>query len=266
MPDTMATTAIPALEWGSYPVPSGSEVTRHRFGTTTMHISQGRPVPGEPELPVMKVAITYGPDDGSVEPVWSFLVPARMDHSYIIRPVYPSDPVCIRIDTPLSLARDATLEGWFTSIIDLELVTGGLAVTTYPLEPPFRTLFGSPDKGLVCRFGNAAFEFQESAAKASIRGCQARVLHPVRLRNSSDDKITVQDLVLYGEQLSAFWTGTHLQSETVAFTFGDSGVRMSVDSQGKRPADWTTLATPRVSSEELALGRSIQLLKSITGM
>lgn len=154
--------------------------------------------------------------------------------------------------------------GWIFSHLEARILIEGEAMASFALIPPFKTLYGTPDSGVVCRYDEAVFLASEEPATNFSHANPALVAHPVRIRNVSSGPVMVSDLCIYGEQLSIFGTGSHLQSERLLFTFSSSGVRMAIDTQGRVPPGATVLAKPQISGEERAFERSFELFKAMT--
>ncbi len=183
---------------------------------------------------------------------------------YELAPAYPRIPTCVRLKDPFSLPPGATLEGWIFSRIDACIKVGDVAVISYPLAPPAKTLYGTPDAGVVCRYDEAGFLAETEPVVSSLHADPRYVAHPVRLKNASQAPVTVSDLCIYGEQLSIFGVESMLQSEKLLFVFSASGVRMSLDGQASMPPGAVTVAKPAVSGEERFIERSFELFKTIT--
>jgi hypothetical protein len=162
------------------------------------------------------------------------------------------------------LPPGTTLEGWIFSRIQVRITANEAEVASFPLQRPFKTLYGTPDAGVVCRYDEAEFLASREPIVSSFNAHPGYVAHPVRLRNTSSDPVLVSDLCIYGEQLSIFGVESIMQSERLLFIFSSSGVRMSLDGQAPLPPGATTIARPLVSGEERFIVRSFELFKTMT--
>jgi hypothetical protein len=185
---------------------------------------------------------------------------------YGLYPGYPPLPVCVKLHESFMLPPGSDIVGWIFSHLEARILFEDQTMVSFPLLPPFKTLYGTQDSGVVCRYDEAIFLATEEPATDFYHLDPTLVAHPVRIRNTSSDPLMVSDLCIYGEQLSIFGTGTRLQSEGLQFTFSSSGVKMSIDNQRRVPRNATILAKPRVSSEGRAFERSFELFKAITRM
>lgn len=186
------------------------------------------------------------------------------ESEYELAPAYPPLPICVRLKDPFSLPPGATLEGWIFSRLEVCIKVGGTAVVAYPLSRPAKTLYGTPDAGVVCRYDEAEFLAAAEPIVSSLHADPRFVAHPVRLKNVASTPVMVSDLCIYGEQLSIFGVESMLQSERLLFAFSSSGVRMSLDGQAPLPLGARTVAKPSVSGEERFIERSFELFKTIT--
>jgi hypothetical protein len=221
----------------------------------------GQAVPARKKpLGKMTQALALPPLD---DPAWSrhFIGKAS---TYELAPGYPPIPVCVRFKEPFSLQPGSDLRGWIFSRIEARVLVSGVELASFPLARPFKTLYGTPETGVVCRHDEAQFLASDEPMFDSMLNDPGLVAHPVRLRNTSSRPVQVTELCIYGEQLSVLLVGTKMQSERLSFVFGTNGVRMSLEGQGSLPAGWTTIAKPRVSGEERFIERSFELFKSIT--
>lgn len=183
---------------------------------------------------------------------------------YGLLPGYPSLPICVKLHESFSLPPGSDIMGWIFSHLEARILIDGEAMASFALIPPYKTLYGTPDSGVVCRYDEAVFLASEEPATDFSHTNPALVAHPVRIRNTSSGPVNVSDLCIYGEQLSIFGIGGQLQSERLLFNFSSSGVRMAIDSQGKAPKEATVLAKPLISGEERAFERSFELFKAMT--
>ncbi len=183
---------------------------------------------------------------------------------YELAPAYPPIPTCVRLKQPFSMAPGSTVEGWVFSRVEACVVVGGARVAAFPLATPYKTLYGSPEAGVICRYDEEEFLAAAEPVASSLHADQRFVAHPVRLRNASSEPVEVSDLCIYGEQLSIVGGETSMRSERLLFVFSSSGVRMSLDGQAPLPPGSRVLAKPTVSGEERFIVRSFELFKNIT--
>lgn len=186
------------------------------------------------------------------------------ENSYDIAPAYPPLPVCIHLKDAFSLPAGSTLEGWIFSRIEASIRVKNTSLVSYPLSQPYKTLYGSPDSGVVCRYDEAEFLASSEPIVSSYNKDPQYVAHPVRLRNMASGPVIVSDLCIYGEQLSIYEVDSKMQSERILFIFSSSGVRMSLDWQSQVPPGAITIAKPTVSGEDRLIERSFELFKTIT--
>ncbi|OHD19879.1 MAG: hypothetical protein A2Y38_26755 [Spirochaetes bacterium GWB1_59_5] len=262
--------------WEQYEVPRSEGTRIHRIGS--MLICVAVEMAGEGDLlsamPMYDAAlslkkttrknvvssVTLPPLD---DPVWYKFFIDSSKH-YELLPGYPQIPVCVRLKEAFSLPPGADLKGWIFSRIEARILVSGVELVSFPLAKPHKTLYGTPETGVICRYDEAQFLTSSEPMFESMLTDPGLVAHPVRLRNTSSTAVRVTELCIYGEQLSIFWTGARMQSERLSFVFGSSGVRMSLDGQGSLSPDWTTIAKPRVSGEERFIERSFELFKAMT--
>lgn len=185
---------------------------------------------------------------------------------YGLFPGYPPLPICVKLHESFSLPPGSDIMGWIFSHLEARVIIEDQTIVAFPLLPPFKTLYGTPDSGVVCRYDEAVFLASKEPAMDFFHEDPTLVAHPVHIRNISSEPLMVRDLCIYGEQLSIFGTGNRLQSEGLLFTFSSSGVKMAIDSQGRIPRNATVLAKPHISGEGRAFERSFELFKAITRM
>ncbi len=185
---------------------------------------------------------------------------------YDLLPAYDDKPVCVQLLEPFTLPPGASARGWIFTNTNAEIHVEGQNIIHIPLKPVFKTLYGTPSGGIVCIFAKSGFLAADDLDYTSIHDDPSTVAHPVRIKNNSDLAVVIHELCVYGEQLSIFRRGERLQSETLIFSFSGSGVRMNIESPGKLPQDTEILVRPRISSEEKAFERSVELFKAITRM
>ncbi len=186
------------------------------------------------------------------------------EDNYELMPAYPPMPICVRLKSPFSLPPATTVDGWIFSRIEACIKVDGTVVASYPLAPPVKTLYGTPDAGVVCRYDEAEFLASAEPVVSSFQADPRFVAHPVRVKNTSSIPVLVNELCIYGEQLSIFSVESKMQSEKLLFIFSSSGVRMSLDSQASLPRGAITIAKPAVSGEERFIIRSFELFKTMT--
>lgn len=262
--------------WEQYQVPKNEGTRIHRIGSTLICVVAV--ISGEGDLlsampmydsvmpsksPARKKAVlplALPPLDDSV---WSRFFIDASEH-YELMPGYPQMPVCVQLREAFSLPPGADLKGWIFSRIEARILVSGTELVSFPLARPYKTLYGTPESGVICRHDEAQFLNSSEPMFESMFTDPGLVAHPVRLRNTSSTAVRVTELCIYGEQLSIFWTGARMQSEQLLFVFGSSGVRMSLDGQGPLPADCKTITKPRVSGEERFIERSFELFKAMT--
>ncbi len=185
---------------------------------------------------------------------------------YDLLPAYDDKPVCVRLHESFTLPPGASARGWIFTHTNAEIHVEGQNIIHIPLKPVFKTLYGSQSGGIVCVFAKSGFLAADDLDYTSIHDDPSTVAHPVRIKNNSDFIVVIEELCVYGEQLSIFRREQHLQSETLIFNFSGSGVRMNIESSGKLPPNTQVLVRPRISGEEKAFERSVELFKAITRM
>lgn len=262
--------------WRQYDLPKNEGTRVHRAGKTILYVA----VEAAGEGDVLAALISYdnppeaktsrkGKDMLAVppldDPAWSRY--SMGSHSaYEIAPGYPAMPVCIKVREPFYLPPAADLRGWIFSHIEARILVGGSAVGSFPLARPFKTLYGIPEAGIICRHDEADFLASNEPVIDVLSTDSGLVAHPVRLKNTSSEPVLVNELCVYGEQLSILGNGSRMQSERILFVFSGSGVRMSLEGQADLPAGWIQIAKPRVSGEERFIVRSIELFRAMTRM
>jgi len=263
--------------WKQYEVPRSEGTRIHRIGDTLVCVAVQ--MAGEGELlsvmpiydarEVRPVRAARKKADNTLalppldDPVWHRYFIDKADQ-YTLSPGYPPIPVCVRLKEAFSLPPDADLKGWIFSRIEARIIVSGSILASFPLARPIKTLYGTPETGVVCRHDEAQFLASSEPMFDSMLTDPGLVAHPVRLRNTSSEPVLVTELCIYGEQLSIISAGSRMQSERLSFVFGNAGVRMSLDGQGSLPAGWTSLAKPRISGEERFIERSFELIKAMT--
>ena len=264
--------------WKNWKLPLDEGARCHAFGKTTLYVSidsagdgsvlaamvkfsedksaskKGRRTPTRPALPELPPI-----DDAA----WTRAFVGKTQE-YGLYPGYPPLPICVKLHESFALPPGSDIIGWIFSHLEARILVNGEAIASFALIPPFKTLYGTPDSGVVCRYDEAVFLASEEPATDFSHANPALVAHPVRIRNVSSGPVVVSDLCIYGEQLSIFDIDSHLQSERLLFTFSSSGVRMAIDSQGRVPRGATVLARPQISGEERAFERSFELFKAMT--
>jgi hypothetical protein len=264
--------------WKDWKLPLDEGARCHSFGKTSLYVSidtagDGAVLAAMVKFPEDQTSTRKRSKTGQKQPLhelppfddaaWTRAF-AGTTQEYGLYPGYPPLPICVKLNESFSLPPGSDIVGWIFSHLEARILIDGEAMASFALIPPYKTLYGTPDSGVVCRYDEAVFLASEEPATNFAHSNPALVAHPVRIRNSSSGPVKVSDLCIYGEQLSIFGTGTRLQSERLLFTFSSSGVRMAIDSQGKVPRDAIVLAKPQVSGEERAFERSFELFKAMT--
>lgn len=264
-----------SIRWKEWDLPRNEGTRLHEFGDVVICVAAELAGNGEvlgtipiyptPGMPAKKRG---GPGSGITlpplsDPAWTRFFLGK-ENSYEIMPAYPPMPTCVRLLEPFSLPPGTTLEGWIFSRIDACIRVSDTVVASYPLAPPVKTLYGTPDAGVVCRYDEAEFLASSEPVLSSFHDDPRFVAHPVRLKNTSSVPVLVNELCIYGEQLSIISVGSKMQSEKLLFIFSSSGVRMSLDGQGLLPPGSVTIAKPLVSGEERFIVRSFELFKTMT--
>jgi len=261
--------------WKHWDLPRDEGTRLHRIGDVQIYVAMD--IAGEGEvlatLPIYPETTPAARKTGRVkkvfslpplsDPVWTRYFMGGQD-AYAILPSYPRIPVCVRLSQPFLLPPGTDLEGWIFSRIEATIMVGDTQVSSYPLAVPYKTLYGTPDAGVVCRYDEAEFLAISEPVVSTMHADPRFVAHPVRLRNTSSSPLLVSDLCIYGEQLSIFELDSMLQSERILFSFSASGVRMSLDGQSPMTKEAKTLVKPTVSGEERFIVRSFELLKTMT--
>ena len=264
--------------WKNWKLPLDEGARCHSFGKTSLYVSIETAGDGavlaamstfHEDKPAQKKGKTQKSNPSMPElppiddPIWTRAFVGKTQE-YGLYPGYPPLPICARLHESFALPPGSDIMGWIFSHLEARILIDGETMASFALIPPYKTLYGTPDSGVVCRYDEAVFLASEEPATDFSHANPALVAHPVRIRNASSGPVTVSDLCIYGEQLSIFGTGSRLQSERLLFTFSSSGVRMAIDSQGRVPRGATVLAKPQISGEERAFERSFELFKAIT--
>lgn len=266
--------------WAQHEVPTKEGTRIHRIGDTLVCVALEMAGDGDllaimpyyassgwGQSPARKTARGPSPRGLSLppldDPAWSRHFIAKAS-TYELAPGYPPIPVCVRLKEPFSLQPGSDLRGWIFSRIEARVIVSGVELASFPLARPFKTMYGPPDAGVVCRYDEAQFLASNEPMFDSMLGDPGLVAHPVRLRNISSRPVRVTELCIYGEQLSILKAGHRMQSERLSFVFGTYGVRMSLDGLSLSPEGWTTVTKPRASGEERLIERSFELFKAIT--
>jgi len=261
--------------WKHWELPRDEGTRLHSIGDVKIYVAMD--IAGEGEvlatLPIYPEAAPVVKKPGRAKPlfslpplsdaVWTRYFMGKQD-TYSIFPSYPPLPVCVKLNQPFLLPPGADLEGWVFSRIEAKIMVDDTTVASYPLAVPFKTLYGTPDAGVVCRYDQAEFLAASEPVVSSMHADPRFVAHPVRLRNTSSTALMVSDLCIYGEQLSIFEVDSMLHSERILFSFSASGVRMSLDGQAPLTRKAQILVKPSVSGEERFIVRSFELLKTMT--
>ncbi len=261
--------------WKTWNLPRNEGTRMHRFGDAAICVA----VDSAGEGSVLAAMALYAPElpskaarGGREAPValpplsspsWTRSYAGGAE-TYELLPGYPPIPVCVRLRESFRLSPGSGLDGWIFSKLEARVSVNGSELGSFPLRLPFKTLYGIPQAGVVCRYDEADFLSSRESVMETLHADPALIAHPVSLRNSSPEPVQVTDLCIYGEQLSIFSIGTRLVSEALHFNFSASGVRMSMDGRGSLPPGATLVAKPRVSGEERFIERSFELFKAMT--
>jgi len=261
--------------WKRWDVPRNEGSRLHQFGN--MQLCVAVDTAGEGDI-LSTVALYPEPAAAGTKkrrPASALALPSFSDRAwtrflldketgYELIPAYPPLPNCVKLTYPFSLPAGTEVDGWIFSRIEVGVRVGEKAIASYPMARPFKTLYGTPDAGVVCRYDEAEFLASAEPVVSSLHADPRYVAHPVRLKNTSPAPIVVSELCIYGEQLSIFGVGSTMRSERLLFLFSASGVRMSLDGQSHLPAGATTIVKPAVSGEERFIVRSFELFKTMT--
>lgn len=261
--------------WKRWDVPRNEGSRLHQFGTMQLCVAVDTAGEGDILSTVALYPEPAAPGSRKSRPVSALALPSFSDRvwtryllgnetGYELIPAYPSLPNCVKLTYPFSLPAGTEVDGWIFSRIEVGIRVGETAIASYPMVKPFKTLYGTPDAGVVCRYDEAEFLASEEPVVSSLHADPRYVAHPVRLKNTSQTPIVVSELCIYGEQLSIFSVGPTMRSERLLFLFSASGVRMSLDGQLHLPAGATTIVKPVVSGEERFIVRSFELFKTMT--
>jgi hypothetical protein len=263
------------IRWKHWDLPRNEGTRLHEFGDVVICVAIDLAGNGEilETIPIYTIPDASnrkrsGPYRGITlpslaDPAWTRFYLGK-ESRYEIMPAYPPMPTCVRLKEPFSLPPGTTLEGWIFSRIEACIRVSDTVVASYPLAPPAKTLYGTPDAGVVCRYDEAEFLASSEPLLSSFHDDPRFVAHPVRLKNTSSVPVLVNELCIYGEQLSIISVGSKMQSEKLLFIFSSSGVRMSLDGQALLPPGSVTIVKPEVSGEERFIVRSFELFKTMT--
>lgn len=261
--------------WRSWELPRNEGSRLHKFGDVQICVAVQQAGEGDILATLPLYPDPSSSDKKSAGQKASLSIPSLSDsawtrffmgkeNTYEIVPAYPPIPVCVHLKDPFSLPPGSTLEGWIFSRIEASIRVKNVTVASFPLSQPFKTLYGTPDAGVVCRYDEAQFLASSEPIVGSFNKDPRYVAHPVRLKNLSSEPVLVSDLCIYGEQLSILEIDSKMQSERILFLFSSAGVRMSLDWQSPLPSGAITIAKPVVSGEERLIERSFALFKTIT--
>ncbi|HAP43959.1 MAG: hypothetical protein A2087_10640 [Spirochaetes bacterium GWD1_61_31] len=189
---------------------------------------------------------------------------------YQLLPVYPTLPLCIHLDRAVSLPPGGILQGWLFSSASAEIRVGDVPLTTVAPRTLHKTLYGNTTDGVVCHDLSSPL-LDKATADDPLSGNPPAgppdsVAHPIRIRNSSGETVVIQELCVYGSQLSIFRKQQQLFSETIQFTFGPTRIKMGVEPLSRRDHTILTLAEAKIGGEEKVLERSLEVLKALTRM
>ncbi len=260
--------------WNTYSFPWQEGIKIHELGETSICVAIEQAGEGKliSVLPVYKTHTEQKKKAKTGKPVY---IPPMTDPAWIrmlvsngseysLLPAYPGLPVCIKLKEAFLLPAGAELEGWIFSRPEAQIWLANSLVASLPLRPPHKTLFGQPDTGIVCRYDEAEFLATGEPLFEAMIADPSLVSHPVRLKNSSQEGMLVEELCIYGEELSIFAQGDRMMSEKLSFVFSASGLKMSLIGQDPASSGWMLLTRPKISGEERFRVRSIELLRAIT--
>jgi len=256
--------------WKTYTIPRNEGTRIHHAGSTQLCVAVDQAGEGT----VLSSLVRYNQPSARAnrqitdlpplsDKTWirSFIGKAEQ---YELKPAFPPVPICVRLREAFSLGSGQELDGWIFSTLEAHLSVQGKSLAAYPLRKPFKTLFGMPETGVICRYDEADFLASGEAVLGTLHDDPVLVAHPVHLKNVSSMPVTVTDLCIYGEQLSIFRQGSRFQTEGIQFTFSQAGVRMNLDSKASLGPGSVLVAKPSVSDEERFIERSFELFKAIT--
>jgi hypothetical protein len=263
--------------WTEWTLPKNEGTRIHRFGKAMLCVSadmagEGDVLAAMPFYPESSHALTAAGKKKAppalclpplADPAWTRYYMGKTQE-YRLSPGYPTLPVCVRLRESFSLPPGADIQGWIFSHIEARIMVGAAMVASFPLRKPFKTMYGNPESGVVCRYDEADFLDISEPTVDSLHQDPSLVAHPVRLKNGSVEPVLVSELCIYGEQLSVYGVDMSMQSERLSFAFSDSGVRMRLDGQGALPPKAVLLTKPKVSGEERFIERSFELFKAMT--
>lgn len=201
--------------WTTYDFPGQSGTRVHSIGETNICVATEQAGEGE-LLSVIAVYNVNTKKQAASKAGKGFFVPPMTDpgwkrmlvknsSEYSLLPAYPDLPVCINIKEAFLLPPGAELEGWIFSRLEAQIQVEGSIVASFPLRKAHKTLFGQADTGVVCRYDEADFLAADEPLFNIMRTDPSLIAHPVKLKNSSQEAILVNELCIYGEQLSIFF-------------------------------------------------------------
>ncbi len=256
--------------WKSWTIPREEGTRAHRIGASTLYVGIDEAGDGYVLTALVRYQDRPSRSSRAAEPLppfadlaWTRRYMGAIE-AYQLNPGYPSIPICVKLRESFLLGPGDDVQGWIFSHLEARVCVDDSLVGSFPLRKPYKTLYGTPDAGVICRYDEADFLASREPTLDSLHGDPTLVAHPVRLKNTSAEPILVSDLCIYGEQLSIYAAGSHMQSERLAFSFNQSGVRMSLDGQGLLPPGSRIIARPKVSGEERFIERSFELLRAMT--
>lgn len=254
--------------WKKHIFPHNEGIKIHRFGNSLLYIAldqagEGTILSSMVKFEMEKTSHKSRELPALTESGWHRAFTDKAQE-YELQPAYPKIPVCIHFNDDFYLSPGQILSGWVFSTLEASVTVNSIPLTTHPLINPYKTLYGMPDSGVICRYDETAFLASGEAMMDALHADLTKVAHPVLLKNMSAETVRVSELCIYGEQLSIFGDGTRFQSESLIFTFSSFGVRMRMDSRLSIPQGSRLVARPRVSGEERFIERSFELFKAIT--
>ena len=147
--------------WEQYDVPKSEGTRIHRVGDTLVCVAVEMAGEGD-LLAIMPISGAAKPDARQARgkrqqsialppldaPAWSRHFIGRASE-YQLTPGYPSIPVCVKLREPFSLQPGSDLRGWIFSRIEARIVVANIDLASFPLAKPFKTLYGTPEAGVV---------------------------------------------------------------------------------------------------------------------
>jgi hypothetical protein len=260
-----------ATTWSTWGLPDGNsqdQPRRHRIGETDIYT--GLDHAGDDAILLMLARPGSAAEAGLALPdckdsSWLRTYTGKAQR-YALLPAYPELPLCIRLRQAFILPPMSSIQGWLYSYINAEIHIGDSRISSFPLKPLYKTLYGTTTSGILCYAIEGKFLTADEPDYQLAERDPSCLAHPVRIKNTTTEAVNIQELCVHASQLSIFqWQG-HLFSEKILFTFGQSRVRMSIEGMHHRGKDVLTLADPLISGEDKVIDRSIEVLRALTRM